>query len=236
MQPASRHQMLVKHESMQVNACNSNGPLPTAAMLAAALTDKDYQGLTAFAALRLRRLVAISSHHGLLAMTEPADLVHQAVFKVLLGDSGYPAGRRLSLKNRTSTEAFILCLKGIINSDLSTLAKRPENRVVHSPIGEASTESDVVDPATAQDQRRLLELRDLHRALFAQLRQTADRSPATQWLLEQWEKATLSDDRLPSSSASRHCRRKLQAQMKQALAGFARELGQGTTDGKEMIL
>jgi hypothetical protein len=142
-------------------ACKGTGSLSAVDRLAAALTPNDYEQLTSFAARRLRSARAGCRQGDRLGVVEPADLVHQAILKALLGQAGFPGGWHLRATDLVNPQTFRRALQSIINSTVIGLAKRAEYRTDHVPVGDPANEPGAVEPETRLDTHRLLELRDV---------------------------------------------------------------------------
>jgi hypothetical protein len=112
-------------------ACSS---LPTALELVSALTPQQHLQLNDFAANRIMRLATTSGNQRLLSALAPGDAVNAAIEMVLLGDQQPQMGRKLSKRNRTSTESFVACLCGMINNNLVALADSAEALIEHLPL------------------------------------------------------------------------------------------------------
>ena len=224
---------------MQKYACNNgphqtSSPLPTALQLVSALTEEQHQQLTDFASKRMRRLAGVPGMDRFLAGMEPDDLVHAALEKLLQGDAHPKQGRRLSAKNRRSPEAFILCVMGIINSDLSNATHSLEASFSHLPLGDAETEPGAVEVSEPIDLVQLLERRDGKRELFARLRQRAE--PELQPIIEYWEPNYLTDDCIARGQFDRRLVYRVRLLTCEIFAELAREIQPEGPTGREMLM
>ena len=177
---------------------------PSASKLLDNLTEVQHRHLRAFAARRLGRLVFAAAWPRILARTSPDDLVHRAVEKVLDGERNPRQGRTLSARDRASTDAFVACLTGIINSELSHLICSAEARYGHvsAQTGE-ETSDDVVEVADPRNLRTTVELRDLKVALFRNLRAATVDRPKLWPIIDAWETVFLEDLRIPTTGFDR---------------------------------
>jgi hypothetical protein len=223
---------------MQQNACHPNGPQrnaspsPTALALVSALTEKQHQQLRDFAAARMRKFDGSAGMDRFLGSRKAEDLVHAALEKVLAGEADPKNGRRLSHKNRRSAQAFLDCLKGIINSLLSNARRRSETRILHLPFGCGAIEDGAVTVADPSSQDKHLELRDTQRVLLARLRQIAE--PEMLPLLDDWE---ANGDFIAPEGFDRRLVYRARVLTQQVLTDMARELLPATqVTGMEMLL
>lgn len=221
---------------MQNQTGPQGGVLPTALELISALTEAQYQQLHRFAAKRLQRLAGSPGRQRLRGMLSSGDLVNQAIEKVLLGDQHPGKGRALSARNRQSLGAFLACLTGIINSDLSTLVNSAEARCEHLPMppeGEApltTLDTDRSDPLVN------LERQDLKEELFLRLHQETQDRPELRPIIDHWETHYLEDHRIARRDFDRRQVWRLRQMARAILAELAREVQPASPSGMEMLL
>lgn len=229
-----------KHKSMQTNACNTIGPhpagsaLPTALQLVTALTEAHRQQLLDFAAKRMWRVRRSPGMERFLAGKTPGDLVNSALEKLLLGDTHPKKGRQLPVKNRQSLEAFLHCVRNVINSELSNAITALETTCEHLPLGDAETEPGSVEPTDPVDLPRLLERRDLEQELFRRLRQRA--APDLQPIVAHWAPRFLSEDRIASRGFDRRRVSQVRRLAREILTELAQELHSRPVRGIDLLL
>jgi hypothetical protein len=225
---------------MQANAGNNNGPhesgssLPTALQLVTALTEEQKQQLRDFAGKRMRRIAGTPGMDRFLAGARPDDFVNAALEKALLGDTCPKKGRRLSVKNRQSTEAFVSCLMGIVNSDLSNAVNGAEASFSHLPWGNAETEPGTVEAPEPVDPGRLLEERDQQRELFARLRKQA--GPELQPIIDGWEPNYLSSNGIAHREFDRRLVHRVRLLAREIITDLAREIQPQDPNGMEPLM
>ena len=152
-----------------LNGPQASGDGHTVFALLTALTTDQYKKLVGFARYRLRKLTTSARLEQWLGPLEPEQLVAQAVLRLELGEAHPSLGRHLKPKNRVNTQAFLACVKGVIESDLNHLVRQAHRRPEHLPLGDADAEPGCVEPAELDDTERLLWRRDLCRVLFRKL-------------------------------------------------------------------
>ena len=170
----------------------------------------------------MRRVAGAPGMDRFLAGAEPDDFVNAALEKVLLGDSYPNQGRRLSARNRQSAQAFMSCLKGIINSDLSNAINGAEASISHLPLGDTETEKGVVEAPEPIDPGRLLEDRDCKRELFTRLREQA--GPELQPVIDAWEPNYLSADGIAHGEFDRRLVHRVRLLAREIMADFTKEV------------
>jgi hypothetical protein len=224
------------------SACKTSGPhptgssLPTALQLVSALTEEQHQTLKGFAAKRMRRLRAAPGMERCLGGKSPEELVHDAFEKVLQGDSHPRKGRKLSAKNRQSTDAFIDCVRGIINSDLSNLVRSFEVSVPHVPLGDPEAEPDTVELSDPGNFVRQLEQRDTQRELFVRLEQLLQNEPALEPIIRHWHEHYQVSDRIAGPEFDVNLVYRVRQHAQRILHELAKEGQANDVTGMEMLL
>ena len=209
---------------------------PSAAQLLEAITPKQEQQLTNFARRRLSRINGGERLRQFFCSLSPEDLVQDAKYKVLLGEEVPGAGRRLKARNRVSVEAFINCLRGIIESDLSSLLKAANRRSQeHLPVGDTESEPGMVDPRDPLDQADEIARRDLRRVVFARLRENLAAEPGLLPRMLQWEEGFLEDDRVAADALDRKPAQRLRELVRPICKELSSEVSPAPT-GKEILL
>lgn len=163
----------------------------------------------------------------------PEDIVHDALQRLLLGDTDPRKGRKLSPRNRRSQEAFLRCVMGVINSIVGNAIRSVEFSIVHVPLacGGATGGVDLPDRVDAV---KRLEHRDVKRELFARLRQQA--SPELQPIIDYWEPRYFADDTLARAGHDRRQVYRVRILAREILRTLAREFQPQSVRGMEMIL
>jgi hypothetical protein len=214
-----------------------SGLLPTASQLLASLTQPQHQLLTDFAAKRLQRLATSASRQRLLGSLTPGDLVNQAIEKVLLGERGSKGGRRLSRENRENADAFLNCMKGIINSDLSNRLRTYEACYrLHLLDAEQTGTGDPTELADSLDLFALISRRDVMLVLFARLREWAASSPNRLHVIDVWEQNFLSSDRIGGQGVDPNDVYQVRLEARRYLKNLALEHELHAPDGRDMLL
>jgi len=212
------------------------GDAYTVSDLLAALSTEQFNKLIGFARLRLRAVTRSLELRGCLASTDPEDLVAEAFLKLKLGEDNPSLGRHLKARNRTSTEAFLESVRGIINSDLDHLVQEAKARYLHLPVGDVDNEPGAVDPAAPEDTYQLLSRRDLQQVLFAKLYQSIRNQPALLGIVRDWEVRFLDDDHIGAEGQNASMVHRVRQFAREILAELAVELSPTPGDGKEMVL
>lgn len=148
---------------------NIHQPCKTATEAVATLTQSQLDRLLAIAARRLERLNQSSSVQRLLAQSEPADFVHDAIMLVLAGDLPSGQGRHTRSRHLASHQAFFNFLQGIIQSRISAHLQRLLREGEHCQEQDLTTGRTVI-----QD----VQLNEVKSQLSARLREVADNHPA----------------------------------------------------------
>jgi hypothetical protein len=214
----------------------SSSSRSTAAELLASLTEQQHNYLIAFAAKRLQRLRGNAPWQRILACVAPEDCVNRSIEKVLLGDTHPKKGRTLAAHNRASLDAFLACLTGIINSDLSHLISSTEAQCEHVPVQTEAETSHGVELAEEWNPSVALELQDLKEALFSRLRQVVSKRQALCPIIDSWEASFLADHRIPNQGFDRRLVWEVRRLARDILTDLARELTPGAPTGMEMLL
>jgi hypothetical protein len=215
---------------------NQSRPTPTVQDLLLALTPKQQQQLEDFARKRLRSLAYSPWLRRYLGPISPEDIVSRAVLKVIVGECDHQAGRPLKPRNRKSADAFMACLQGIMQSDLSNLVTRAEARYEHVPVGNEEPGSDRVDPLDPKDTITLLVLRDLQRVMFAKLYLRAAQKPELLPIIRRWEPNFLGAPRVATGQDDRKLVHHVRKLARQVLWELSQELNLPMATGKEMLL
>jgi hypothetical protein len=223
-------------------ACNnSNGPhesgssLPTALQMVAALTEEQHHQLHEFAVKRMRRLRNMSEFVNFTAGKSPMDFVHEALHKLLLGDSHPKKGRRLSAKNRSSSDAFLRCVMGIINSDLSN-AVRDACRFPYVPAHDSDFEVGMVNGQEWSDTTGQTERRDLQRELFARLEPVLQTEPALAPVIRYWSDHFQESDRIGGPGMDPNLVYRVRQHARRILRELAEDLQAGPVRGREIVV
>jgi hypothetical protein len=161
----------------------------------AALTEAQYQHLRAFAAKRLRRLQGRQDLAQFWTGKIPEDLVHDAIQKVLLGDTHPKKGRRLSPKNRQTPQAFMECIMGIVNSELSH-AVQAGLRFPRISCGDLEHDVSPLAVPEWSDTAGLAERRDIKSELFTRLDVIAQAQPSLKPVIRHWSAHFHETDRI----------------------------------------
>jgi len=208
----------------------------TVAELVAQLTEAQRQQLHEFAAKRLRRVAVTSQLQECLAGRTAADLVHEALRLVMLGDRHPNKGRCVRVEHRQSTEAFVRCLCGVINSLLSNLVTSAEAACRHVPADHC--EMDLMDTIEASDLFGELSRRDLQRSLFARLYAVTTKEPELLPVIEQWERVFLESDRIVQDGHqfAAHLIYRVRQHARAILLELAREVHPQSLDGRELLI
>ena len=181
------------------NLSSVNGPQVnrdgnTVSACLAALSTEQYRSLVGFARYRLRVLTNSRWLQQCLALSDGEELVAHCLLKLELGEVAPSLGRRLRRRNRTSTEAFMACVKGMINGDLHRLIaeawKRSERFLAGDSVGEPSPAgSPALEPPC-----QTLSRQDLHHVLFHKLYSRLALKPARASVVREWARGFLDDD------------------------------------------
>ena len=210
--------------------------MPLNELLAAATTPIQYQELVLFARRRLRWLAAVPENQRPLASLDAEELVAEAVLQVSLGELDERLGRRLSARQRASTQAFVCSLKDIIKSNLSNCLKCAEARHEHLPLGDELEVPGSVDPPDPTDVNAQLIRQDLQRAIFERLYRTITTKPALLRAIQNWEPNFLSSSRIGDRADDSNLSYRLRGLVRRILDDLARDLGPGNSGGREMLL
>ena len=211
--------------------------LPNASQLLASLTEAQHQQLTGFAAKRLQRLATSPSRQRLLGLLTPEDLFHQAVEKLLLGESDVRRGRRLSLRNRQNAAAFLHCVEGIINSDLNARLNSSEASYEHLSLDAERTETGASNELPdSLDLFAIVVRRDLKAVFFARLREWAATTPHLRLIIDHWEYGFLFDDRIAGAAFDQNHVNQVRHRGRALLKELAQEVEPNVADGREMLL
>jgi hypothetical protein len=210
--------------------------LPLDELLAAAAAPTQYRELVRFARLRLKRLAAAPENQRPLAGLDPEDLVAEAVLQVSLGELDSKLGRRLAHHNRASTAAFVLCLKGIIRSNLSNCLRRTEAQHEHLPLGEELETPGSAEPADPAELNAQLAHRDLQRVVFERLYRAVGAKPALLPAIQDWEPNFLNSSRIGDRAGDSNLSHRLRGLVRAILDDLARDLGPSNPGGREMLL
>jgi hypothetical protein len=207
---------------------------PTAFQLIQALSDEQHRQLEGFAGALLKRAGETEQARRYLAQTTPLELLDEVFYKVLRGDRNRKLGRQLKRRDRASIDAFMARLRGFIADEVKTRAGRAEAAIPHLPIGDEAEEPGMIDPPDPTDPIRLLEHRDLKRAILAELCRAAKREKKLVPVIQRWEESFLADDRVPLTEAGHKPTHRTRTLTRRFLRRLAREqeLGQ---DGREML-
>lgn len=228
-------QFIVKKYLTTNSGPQNDGDAYTVSELLSALSTQHINNLTGFARLRIRSVTSSAWLQGCLAITEPEDLVAEALLKLKLGEENPSLGRHLQPHSRASMTSFLAAVKGIICSDLDHLVREARTRYQHLPVGDSDADLGEVEPAVTEDTYRLLSRRDLHRVLFAQLHQRIRSQPALLAVVQDWERRFLHDDRLGEGQNTNLIYR-VRVLAREILAELAAEFAPAPCDGKEMLL
>ena len=207
----------------------------TVSDLLAALSPQQNEKLINFARLRLDRVTRLSSSKEYLATLEPEELVSRTIAKVLIGEKDAKAGRRLSARNRASTEEFLRSLQGILNSDLANLVRCAEARHPHVRLDQDTAEGswglmDLESPEV------LTARRDLQDVVFVRLYQRAADMPELWPIIRAVEQGFLHDSSLAKDEPNRGLVYRVRLLVREVLRELAREFGGPEATGKEMLL
>lgn len=206
----------------------------TAFELIRALSDERHRQLESLAKALMERAGVTEQARRYLAQTSPLELLDEVFYKVLRGDRDRKLGRQLKRRDRASTDAFIARLRGFIADEVKTRAGRAEAAIPHLPIGDEAEEPGMIDPPDPTDPIRLLEHRDLKRAILAELWRAAKREKRLLPVIQRWEESFLADDRVPLTEAGHKPTHRARTLTRRFLQRLAREQEFGQ-DGREML-
>jgi hypothetical protein len=230
----AKHKVMKKISSQMIGLRDNSDGYSIEELLAA-FSEQQYHRLIGFARLRLRAVANSRWLQQCLAVTDAEDLVHQAIFKLHLGEREPALGRHLKARNRVNMEAFLACVKGVISSDLYNLVNAARHRHEHTFIGNPEQEAGAVEPTELQDTDDLLSRRDLHRVFFKKLYQRIENQPALLAVVQDWEQCFWDDDRIGSSGFNRDLVYRVRQLAREIIVDFG-ELWPTISDGKEMLL
>lgn len=229
--------MSINSSPQPAHQTQTGGALPTAAQLLASLTEAQHQLLMDFAAKRLQRLATSASRQRLLGALTPGDLVNQAIEKVLLGERGLKGGRRLSRENRENADAFLNCMKGIINSNLSNRLSTYEACCrLHLLDAEQTGTGARPELPDTLDLFALISRRDIKEVLFMHLRAWAATSPSRLLVIAPWEQNFLASDRIGGQGANPNDVHQVRLEARRYLKKLALEHELHAPDGRDMLL
>jgi hypothetical protein len=214
---------------------NANNSLPSALELLRALTEEQHQRLRAFARKRLDRAALRPNLQRLLAGATPEDLVDAALEKLLLGDTYPKKGRKLPSKNRQSTDAFLRCVMGIINSDLSNLATSAEASFLHLSFSEEEDGVGGVQVAEPLSIASLLQRRDFERQLFARLEPIMQNEPSLAPVIHHWSEHFQFADRIAGPEFDPNLVYRVRQHAQRISRELAQEIQPGQVTGLEML-
>jgi hypothetical protein len=167
----------VKRNLTHINGPLVNGDGDTVSAFLSALSNEQYNNLVGFARYRIRTLTDSRWLQRCLALIDGEGLVAHCLLKLQLGEADPSLGRRLKRRNRASLQAFMACVKGIIESDIHRMVAEARNRCAQlPPVGAATDPCDVNPPAT-KNSNLLFSRRDLHRVILRKLRRRLSRKP-----------------------------------------------------------
>ncbi|HXP60434.1 MAG TPA: hypothetical protein VN829_08085 [Dongiaceae bacterium] len=218
-----------------LNGPQASGDGHTVFALLTALSTDQYKKLVGFARYRLRKLTISARLQQWLGPLEAEELVAQAVLRLEMGEANPSLGRHLKPQNRANTEAFLACLKGVIESDLNHLVRQAHSRPEHVRLGDADAEPGCVEPAELDDPERLLWRRDLHRVLFRKLYERIARQPALLEVVRDWETRFLEDWRIGGEGHDPHLVYRVSQLAQEILQELSAEFSPAP-DGSEMCM
>lgn len=211
--------------------------LPTALELVTALTEEQHQHLRNFAAKRMRRLLdwwPVLSR--CLARKSPDDIVHDALVKILLGESQPGRGRKLKVKNRESTDAFVHYVRAIINSELSNTIRSFEACSPQVSLSDPETEAGAVEMPEPLNFVAQVERHDLQRELFTRLELVLQKEPALAPVIRHWQEHFQVADRIGGPEFDRNLVHRVRQHAQRICRELAREIGTSEVTGVEMLL
>ncbi|MCX6929106.1 MAG: hypothetical protein NT154_38705, partial [Verrucomicrobia bacterium] len=172
----------------------------------------------------------------LFAIMSPEDIVAEARRKVLSGERNVPVRHLLPPNPGGSIQAFLLGLKGVINSEIYNLANLAEGAIPHHSLDQENPERGPVELPDPWDSSRALARRDLQRALFARLRRIAQREPELLPVIDYWEPRFLETDRIAGSEFDQNLVYRVRQHARRVLWELAKEAEPHALDGREMLL
>ena len=215
------------------NGLLHDGEVHTVAELVAALSTEQQQNLLGFTRYRLRAVTRSQHLQRCLAAIDAEDLIAEALLKLQLGEQEPSLGRRLRPENLTSTERFLACVRGVINSDLNHLVATALNQPQAQRLGDPEADPETVDPASTEDPIALLLRRDLLRALFTKLHRRIAQQPALLEVVQDWEQ-NFTADRIGDRDHDPNLVHRVRLIVREILDELAHEAG--LTHGREMLL
>jgi len=218
-----------------LNGPQANGDGHTVSALLTALPTDQYNKLVGFARYRLRALTTSALLQHWLGPLEAEEVVAQAVVKLELGEADPSMGRHLKAKNRANPQAFIACVKGVIESDLNHLVRQAYRRPEHVSLGNPDAEPGCIEPAAPEDVQAQLSRRDLHRVLFHKLYERIARQPALLEVVRDWEARFLEDWRIGSEGQDPRLVHRVRQLAQEILDELSTEFSP-VPDGREMLL
>lgn len=226
----------MKNNGSQINGLGENSDGYSVEELLSAVSKEQYDRLVGFARFRLRAATNSRWLQQCLAATDPSDLVHEAIFKLLLGEDNPSLGRHLKSRNRVSMDAFLACVKGVISSDLYNLVHEARNRHEHVFIGDPEQEPGAVELAEPRDTYRMISRKDEHRVFFKKLYQRIENQPALLEVVRQWEERSLDDDRIGDGCLNRDLVCRVRQVAREVIADLGAKLSPRLDDGEGMSL
>jgi hypothetical protein len=226
----------MKNNNPQIIGLEENGDGYSVEELLSAFSEQHYRRLVGFARRRLRAVANSRWLQQCLTVTDAEDLVHQAIFKLLLGEHDPSLGRHLKPRNRVNLDAFVACVKGVVSSDLYNLVNEARNWHEHTFVGDPDQEPGAVEPTEPQDTHDLLSRRDLHRVLFQQLYQRIENQPALLTVVQDWEGRFFDDDRIGGAGSNRDLVYRVRQLVREIIADLDAAVSPAISDGKEMSI
>ena len=214
----------------------SGAPLPLVSELLEALTPKQHELLLRSAERSLRRFATTPWRQRLFAIIPPEDIVADALHKLLSGERNPQEGRVLPPNHRRNVEAFLIGLKGVINSEISNLASWAEGAIPHHSLEKQSPEGGAVELPDPVDSPGALARRDLQCALFDCLRSRAQEEPELLPVIDAWEHRFLEADRIAGSEFDQNLVYRVRQHARRILWELAKEAEPQALDGREMLL
>lgn len=203
--------------------------------LISGISGENYRQLVGFARLRLRAVTRSRWLQRCLAVTDAEDLVDQAILKLLLGERDPSLGRHLRPRNCVDMDAFMACVKGIINSDLNNTISAARNKYEHIFLGNPE-EDGAIEPEDPQNASDLLSRRDLHRVFFKRLYARIENQPSLLIAVKDWEQRSLDDDLIGAPGLNRDHVYRVRQLAREVISELDTSISPALDRGKELSL
>jgi len=184
----------------------------------------------------MRRLLDSPVPPRCVARKSPDDIVHDALEKILLGESQPGRGRKLKAKHRESMDAFVQSVRAIINSNLSNTIRSFEARCPHVSLGDTDTEAGTAKMPEPLNFAGQMERHDLQRELFSRLELVVQKEPALAPVIRHWQENFHVADRIAGPEFDINLVYRVRQHAQRICRDLAREIGTSEVTGMEMLL